>query len=433
MVFGLISLVVLLALIFGGLWLGSAIGLAAFASGSLSVGLASIVHMVGFTTWTWSNSFTLAAIPLFLFMGELILQSGLMTRVWNSLESLMVAGVPGGLLHPLIFTCAVFGACCGSGAAATALFCRTCYPALVTQRGYSSPMTAGVICAGGNLSILIPPSIIFILLGGVTQVSVGSLFIAGIIPGILCGLLFMVYVAFRAIRNPGLAPQKVAGSSHPRIPVWRAVVNIMPLFILILLVLGMIYLGVTTPTEAAALGAVGAAVIALVYRELNLRSLIEAARNAILMTCMIYFLVFAAMTFTIVLTFCNIPNILQAWAIQVQNPLILFIFVCIMYLVLGCFCDPISMMLVTIPFVFPCLQTAGFDPIFICIIVTMFVAIALLTPPIGGSLFIVHGASKAPFGEVIRGSAPFVVLFVVVVVLIYLFPQLATWLPSTMK
>lgn len=426
----LIGVATLFILVFAGLWIGSAIGLAATVTALPTKGLASIASMVAGTTWTWSQSFTLAAVPLFMFMGELVTESGLMTRVYHSLTRLMGTKIPGLLLQPLIFTCTIFGACSGSATASTAMFTRIAYPDLVTKRNYSSPLTTGAIAAGGSLSSLVPPSIVFIVYGEVAEVSVGKMFAAGFIPGAILGVLFMLYIALRVVRNPGLAPVSI--SKHADMPIWKAVANIGPLLLLILLVLGAIFFGVATPTEAAALGVLGASLIALANKRLNWGIILNAARNAIVVTAMVYFIAFAAKTFTMTLNFYHVTSMLQNWALSVQTPLTVFIGVSILYLIMGCLFESISILLVTVPFVVPPLVAVGYDPIFLGIMITILIMIGLLTPPVGTNLFVVHGTSGAPLEEVIRGSIPFAGMMGVIMVIIYLFPRLALWLPSLM-
>jgi len=426
----LVGMAVLFILVFGGLWIGSAIGLAATVTGLPTKGIGTIASMIAGNTWTWSQSFTLAAVPLFMFMGELVTESGLMTRVYHSLTRLMGTRVPGSLLQPLILTCTVFGACSGSATASTAMFTRIAYPDLVNKRKYSSPLTTGAIAAGGSLSSLVPPSIVFIVYGEVAEVSVGKMFAAGFIPGAILGMLFMLYVALRVIQRPNLAPLTVG--AHTDMPIWKAVVNTGPLLLLILLVLGAILLGVATPTEAAALGVLGASLVALANRRLNWGVLLNAARNAIVVTAMVYFIAFAAKTFTMTLNFYHVTTALQNWALSVQTPLVVFMGVSVLYLIMGCLFESISILLVTVPFVVPPLVAVGYDPIFLGVMITVLIMIGLLTPPVGTNLFVVHGTCGAPLEEVIRGSLPFAGMMVVMMILIYVFPQLALWLPSLM-
>jgi len=210
------------------------------------------------------------------------------------------------------------------------------------------------------------------------------------------------------------------------------VVNILPLGLLIFLVLGAIFLGVATPTEAAALGVLGASVVAAANKQLTWKVVLQGARNAIAITGMVYFIAFAAKTFTMTLNFYHVGPALEAWVLSVENPLVVFLAVSLVYLIMGCLFESISILLVTVPFVVPLLTIIGYDPVFLGIMITLFIIIGLLTPPVGTNLFVVQGACGAPLGKIIRGSLPFAGMMSLVAILVYLFPGLALWLPSLM-
>ena len=381
--------------------------------------------------WTVLNSFILIAIPLFVFMGQIMLRSGMGTILYDGSAALL-KWAPGGLLHANIASCAIFAAISGSSVATAATIGTVAIPELET-RGYDRKIVYGSLAAGGTLGILIPPSIAMIIYGAVVGESVGRLFIAGIFPGIMLALLFMVYIAVRTIIQPDLAPAIVE-----KLPLKETVLRVSkmwPVLVIMTTVLGGIYLGVMTPTECAAVGAVLALVFSLIYRSLTWSMLKKCLLNSVKTTTFIMFIVIGALILSSVLALLHVPGEIVVLVTGLPiPPLAIIVAIYGIYLFLGCFMDGISMMVLTLPFVFPVIVALGYSPIWFGVVVVTLIEVGLLTPPVGINLYVIHGlVPHIPVGEVIRGSMPFFLMMLVGLAIMTAFPEIATWLPSTMR
>jgi len=384
---------------------------------------------LGYATWNIVSMFVLVAIPLFIFMGELLLHSGLSDRLYRGATALLWK-LPGGLLHSNIISCAIFAAISGSSVATAATIGTVAIPEM-ERRGYSMPIVLGSLAAGGTLGILIPPSICMIIYGSMTGQSIGRLFIAGIIPGVMLALIFVSYIAVRVTMRPQLA------APFEKMPLKRRfldIIGIWPIFVVMFAVLGGIYLGVTTPTEAAAIGVVMAMTFATAYRKLNWSILKQCLRNTVKTSTMIMFLFVGAQLLVAVLTILRVPDHAIAWVIGLDvSRLAILILIYLLYLFLGCFMDGTSLMVVTLPIVFPIIVALGYDPIWFAVALVILVEMALLTPPVGINVYVIHGLRPAyPLTEVFRGIIPFFFMMVVGLAIITAFPIIATWLPGTM-
>ena len=288
-----------------------------------------------------------------------------------------------------------------------------------------------VLAAGGTLGILIPPSIAFILYGATIGESVARLFIAGVIPGLILSALFILYVGMRTLFNPQLFPRAEIRSTWKER--FRGLLAILPIFALMFVVLGSIYLGVATPTEAAALGVTGAILIAFLYGRLTRELIKNSLNDAIKTNSMILFIVVGAQIMSYALVTAGIPRAMVALITGLKvEPVVIFSFLCIMYLILGCFMDAISLMLLTLPVVYPVMMALGYDPVWFGVVLVILLEIGLITPPVGMNLFVIQGMAKQPLGIVARGAFPFVILMLIMVVFLTLFPNLALWLPAKM-
>ena len=384
---------------------------------------------LAYAPWNIGTMFILVAIPLFIFMGELLLCSGMSDRLYTGTTALL-GRLPGGLLHANIASCSVFAAISGSSVATAATIGTVAIPEM-EKRGYEHRIVLGSLAAGGTLGILIPPSIAMIIYGSMTGQSIGRLFIAGVIPGIMLALLFMSYIAVRVITRPQLAPSYVEIPLKHRV---LQIIGIWPVFLIMFTVLGGIYLGVTTPTEAAAVGALMALAFSLIYRKLTWSILRQCLRTTVKTTSMIMFLVVGAQLLVSILTSERVPDNILAWVNSLAvSPLVILILIYFVYLFLGCFMDGTSLMLVTLPIVFPIIKALGFDPIWFGVALVILIEMALLTPPVGLNVYVIHGLRPdRPLSEVFIGIIPFFVMMVVGLVIVTIFPQLATWLPATM-
>ena len=420
-IFGMVFL-----FLFIGMPVAGGLGIAAIIGGIIFLGKFGIAAYV---PWEVGDSFVLTAIPLFIFMGEVLLRSGLSIRLYDGAAAVL-GRLPGGLLHANIGSCAIFAAISGSSLATAATIGTVALPEL-EKRGYENKIACGSLAAGGTLGILIPPSISMIIIGAMTEQSIAKLFIAGVFPGIMLVGLFISYIVVRVIIQPQLAPP------FEKIPLKRRALNIIsmwPVMVIMLFVLGGIYLGVTTPTEAAAVGAFMAMVFALIYRKLNWLTLKASLLGAVKITAMLLFIIVGAMILSGILGLLKVPFKMVAWVASLPfPPLAILIGIYIMYLFLGCFLDGLALVVLTVPIVFPIIRELGFDTVWFAVALVILVECCLLTPPVGTNVYVIHGLRPGrPMSEVILGAMPFFFMMLVGLAIITAFPQIATWLPGTM-
>jgi C4-dicarboxylate transporter DctM subunit len=398
-----------------------------------------LLDMLGQIAWNVNSSFVLVAVPLFILMGEILVRSGISERMYRVLSH-WLAPLPGGLLHSNIASCAIFAAVSGSSAATAATIGSVSLPAF-RQRGYSEQLAVGSLAAGGTLGILIPPSISFIIYGVLVEESIGRLYMAGFIPGFLLAGVFMVIIAVMVKIWPRLAPPETA-------PSWRirlvGLLALIPMLVLMFIVLGTIYLGVATPTEAAAFGVVAALGLTALEGRLNLRMLADTALATVRSSCMIMLIVTGAFTLSFALAILGVPAQVTDWVTGMQlSPVALVIFLIVFYLLLGTFMESLSMMVTTIPILVPALKAAGVDLIWFGVIMVVLVEAALISPPEGINLYVIHGIRKSVQSEaglasgtitdLYLGVLPFMLGMAIVLVLLVLFPDIALWLPNVMK
>ena len=378
-------------------------------------------------------SYGLLAIPLFILMAELLEAGGANQRLYNAVQQ-WFRWLPGSLPVTSMITCGIFGAACGSSVAATASLGKLML-AQMMPRGIHKELVAGTITAGGSLSLLIPPSLALILFGALTQASVGKLFIGAIIPGVIQVALFCMYVVIRVVRRPELAP--VGVERLPLRQLLRTSWGAMAVLMVIAGVMGSIYTGVCTPSEAGAIGAFLALVIGIITRGLNWSGLKKGLLNTLNATGLCIFLLIGAQVFTRLIALQGIGHSMSATVVgSGLSPYIVLLFVTIMYIILGMLMDGISITVLTVPILTPILVQLGWHEIWIGVYITMLINIGLLTPPVGLNAYITAGIG-APYGlklwEVFRGSMPFVLAMALTVILVVLFPSLILWLPATMR
>ena len=427
----LISLSSLFLLLVFGQWIAFALGAAGLLALFLQGGLL-FFRPLGDVIWNSVNNFTLIAIPMFIFMGEMILLGGASEKFYKAMR-LLFSRLPGGLLQVNIITSGVFAALTGVSVAAAASVGTVAIPELEKQN-YDRRMVLGSIAGGGTLGILIPPSIPLIVYGALVQESIAELFAAGIIPGILLMVFFMLYVGIRARLNPALAP-KAREERHTGREIILILAQGFPLLALIGMVLGCIYFGLMTPTEAAAIGAFLAILISRLYGGLTRNNFKLAIFRTVQTTSMILFIMVGASIFSFALVNGGINRELTAWVISHYGavPWVFVLVISLIYVVLGFFFDPISIMLLTIPIFFPVTQELGLDPIWFGVMLVVLIEMGLITPPVGFNLFVVAAAGKQRIEEVIQGSYPYVILMSILLVILYFFPSIALWLPHILK
>ena len=424
----IIALAILLVGLASGMRIFVALALTGIIVIWVTIGLKQEI-LIGFSTWRTFNSYALAAIPMFVFMGELIFRSGVSGKAYNALSPTL-DHLPGGLLHSNVVAGTVFAACSGSSVASAATIGRLALPEM-EARGYSKGLAMGSIASGGSLGNLIPPSIHFIIYGIMTRQSIGKLFIAGIIPGIMMAVLYMTYIAIRVRIRPQMAPK---GKAIPWKNSFMKLLGVWPIFVLAIVVLGSIYGGIATPTEAAGAGVLGAIIIGLGYRSLSWQTLKESTLGALRTTGFTILILLGAQILGVLLTNIGALSEMTRWVVSLPlSPLAILVAILLMYIILGCFMSGLPVVVVTLPMTFPVIMSLGYNPIWFGVVIELLIEAGLLTPPVGVNLYVLRGLRpKYPFGEIVRGMIPFFLLICLGIIIITVFPALATWLPSIM-
>ncbi len=430
--------IILFSFLLSGLWIGFSL----FATGALTMLLynfslpptisiwSKIGGLIANSSWNSLDSWSLVALPLFIFMGEILYHTDISSKLFNGLLP-WFSKVPGRLLHINVVACSLFAAVSGSSAATTATVGKITLNEL-QKRGYSKSLSVGSLAGAGTLGFLIPPSLIMIIYGVMSNVSIGKLFIAGIIPGLMLGFLYSSYIAVSAILKPDIVPDSEEKSYSVKEKL-KSIGNLAPVIILILFVLGSIYLGFATPTEAAALGVLGSLIIAALFRNLTLKNFTISLTSAIKTTAMISFIMMGAAFLSQVAGFTQISRSLSLYVAHSHlSPYALLAIVGFMYLLLGAILDGVSMVVMTTPIILPIMQQAGFEALWFGIFLVIMVELAQITPPVGFSLFVIEGISNEKVGNIIKYSFPFFMIMLFVVIILALFPQIVYFLPSHM-
>jgi tripartite ATP-independent transporter DctM subunit len=392
-----------------------------------SVGLG----VVGSIAWSNASSFSFIAVPLFIFMSGILLHSGIGKGLYTAVAR-WVSFLPGGLAVASIFSCAIFAAISGSSVATAATIGMIAIPEM-QRRGYARPVIFGSLAAGGTLGILIPPSVPMIIYGVMTETSIGHLYMAGIVPGLVLALLFAAFVIASAILWPELAPraEEDRGSFVEKL---RSVYEVAPVALLIFVVLGSMYLGIVTPTEAAALGSFVSLLLAAGFRTLTWRALRAAFHATIRTTSMVMLIIIFASMFSHVMALLGAPTALFALVTGLGLPRwALFVAIFGFLLVIAYALEELSVMIILLPILFPLVTGLGFDPVWFGIIMVVWLEIGLITPPVGLNLFVIQNLMKGTTArDVTVGTTPYVILMVALVILLFLFPDVALWLPRQM-
>ena len=418
----------LFALLGSGVWIGLTLtGVAWIGMQLFSARPAGDAMAV--TIWGSASSWTLTALPLFVWMGEILFRTRLSENMFRGLAP-WVTWLPGRLLHTNVIGCAIFAAVSGSSAATCATIGKMSLPEL-GKRGYPEGITIGSLAGAGTLGLLIPPSIIMIVYGVAADVSIAKLFIAGVLPGILLAALFSGYLMAWALMNPGKVPRPDRVMSlGERLHESR---HLIPVVILIAAVLGSIYTGVATATEAAAVGVVGSLLLSLVQGSLNWQTFRDSLMGATRLYCMIALILAGAAFLTLSMGYIGLPRHLAEYISGLGlSPFVLVVALALFFIVLGCFMDGISIVVLTMGVLLPTVQAAGIDLIWFGIFVVVVVEMAQITPPVGFNLFVLQGMTGKQLPWIARVAAPMFLLMCAAVTLIYVFPGIVTWLPQQM-
>jgi C4-dicarboxylate transporter DctM subunit len=428
-VVGLILLAVLFVFLAGGLWIAlsltavAAVALAFFSNSSVGLNLAV-------TFWGHSHSWSLTALPLFILMGEILLRSRLSRDMFKGLAP-WLSGLPGRLLHVNVLGCAIFAAVSGSSAATAATIGKMSIPEL-KSRGYPEGLILGTLAGSATLGLLIPPSIILIVYGVATEQSIARLFVAGLIPGAMLVTLFGAYVAIRAWMNPDLIPVETT-RMNLREKLWEAR-GLIPVALLIAGVIGAIYTGMASPTDAAALGVLLSILLATLSGSFKLRDFLDALLSATRTSCMIAFILLGAAFLAVAMGFTGLPRNLAAWIGEMGlSPYVLLAVLTIFFIVLGLFLDGISVVVLTTSIIMPMVMAVGIDPIWFGIYLVLVVEMSQITPPVGFNLFVIQGLTGIDVLRIAKAALPFFFLLLLAVVLITIFPEIVTFLPEAMN
>lgn len=424
----IVLVMVLFGFLLSGLWVGfSLIAVALVAMELTRPGLAGMV----FATKVWGslNIWDLTALPMFIWMGEILFRSRLSSDMFRGLSP-FTRRLPGGLLHANILGCALFAAVSGSSAATTATVGRMSLPEL-KARGYDDRMAIGTLAGAGTFGFLIPPSIILIVYGAATEQSIARLFLAGVMPGLMLAAMFAGYVMLWALLNRDRMP-----APEPK-PDWRERMNaigaLAPTVTLIVAVIGSIYAGIASPTEAAVIGVMGALVISGVSGGLTRESAWAALKGGAMTSCMIAFILAGASFLTVAMGYTGIPRALASWiGVQGYSPFALLSVLLLFFIVMGFFLDGISIVVLTTSVILPMILAAGIDPIWFGIFLVLVVEMSQITPPVGFNLFVLQSITGRGIFTIARMALPFFLILVAATAILALFPEIALWLPNTM-
>ncbi len=419
---------VLLFFLGSGIWVAlsmigvSAIGMMLFTSRPVGDAMAT-------TIWGTSSSWTLTALPLFVWMGEILFRTRLSENLFKGLSPWMQK-LPGGLIHVNVVGCALFAAISGSSAATVATVGKMSIPEL-RKRNYPEKILLGSLAGSGTLGLLIPPSIILIIYGVAVQESIAKLFIAGIIPGIMIALIFMSYVIIWSLINKKDMPKILEEYSF--IEKVKRSKQLLPVIILISAVIGSIYTGIATATEAASLGVVGALILSYFQKSLNFETFKSSLLGATKTSCMIAFILAGSTFLSLAMGFTGLPRNLAIWIQNMDlSPYVLIFVLMIFYIILGMFLDGISAVVLTMAIIEPMIRQAGFDMIWFGIFLVIVVEMAQITPPVGFNLFVLQGMANKDMGYIARSAFPLFLLMVLAVILVVIFPEIALWMPEQM-
>jgi len=424
-----LTMIALLVLFLGGsVWIFISLSLVSFGSFYFFTDLpfGSILANI---FWNNTSGSAMMALPLFIFMGEILFRSKISENLFNGLCPWMDS-IPGRLIHVNIFACTLFAAVSGSSAATTATVGKITIPEL-TRRGYDKSLAIGSLAGSGTLGFLIPPSMMMLVYGIIAEVSIGKLFIAGFIPGLILAFMFSGYVIVKSLSNPNLAP---AGKTHygwsERI---KAIPLLAPVVTLVFIVLGSIYMGWATPTEAAAVGVTGALVFAFLTRSLNWTVFKTALMGSVKTSCMIMAIVCGAAYLSVAVGYLGITRSLTQYVASLGlSPYTLILILSIMYIGLGCLVDGFSMIVMSTPIALPLIKAAGFDPLWFGIYIVLMIQLAQITPPVGFNLFVINNLTGDELWTIAKAALPFFIMLCIGTALITIFPQITLYLPGLM-
>lgn len=426
---GFLGIGVLIGLLVLGVPIAFAMAVVGIGGTGMVVGLPQALSQVTLVTWAKGTDFVFVCIPLFVFMGQLTATTGIAGDLYQCLQR-WLGRMPGGLGIASVFACGGFGAVTGSSVACVATMGNIVYPEM-KKYGYHPQLATGVLAASGTLGILIPPSLAFAFYGTLTDTSIAALFVAGIVPGLLTMLIFAGIVWLRCVINPDHGPKGPRFTMQQKLASLKGVLPIAAVF---MLVIGTLYGGVCTPTEASAIGASGVVLVGMLMGRLTWANLRQALRETGLVSAFIFAIIVGGYLISRFLVVTQISELLVNFVIFLDPSIYGFIlFMVVLYLILGAILDVFGMVILTIPFIFPITTALGIDPVWLGVFIVVMTEVALITPPVGVNVFVMRGiASDVPMGQIFRGVVPFLIGEFVLIGLLVAFPGIATWLPSLM-
>jgi C4-dicarboxylate transporter DctM subunit len=426
---GALGLLVLMILLFARMWIGAAMAFVGIVGIAYFRGWANAFTSAGLIPFENIAFYTISAIPFFVLMGMLIGDAGMGKDLYNAANK-WVGHVRGGLAMATIIACAAIAAITGTSGTGTIIMGKLALPEM-TSRNYDLKMSTASIASAGTLGILIPPSLGFILYGLMTQESIGKLFMAGVLPGILLTFLLCSTVGIQTLIRPAMGPAGPKSTNKERLKSLGGVWHTLVLFVI---VLGGIYAGVITPTEAGAVGAFGALVIAVATRRINFKKFTEATKETVTTTSMVLFIICGAFILAKFLALSQLPQAMATFIGGLDVPrVVIFIGIVILYLILGMFLEIFSSVVLTIPVIYPLILTLGYDPIWFGVVVVILIEAGLVTPPVGMNVFVLSAVSGVPTRTIFAGVWPFVAAMIICIAIITAFPQIALFLPNSMK
>lgn len=427
---GIMAFIALFVMLILTVPIGVAMALAGMGGTAAIIGIHPAISLFATTVFETTVTYELSIVPLFVLMGAIAARSGLSRELYEVFNA-WLGMFRGGLAIATVGACGAFAAICGSSVATAATMSKVALPEM-KRLGYSDSLATGAVASGGVIGILIPPSVILVLYGILTETSIGDLFIAGVVPGLLTVIVFMLVISAVTRLYPNLGP---AGPKHTWAEKFAALARTWAILILFALVIGGIYIGVFTPTEAAGVGAVGALVISTLRGRMTFTILREAMLETVQTSAMIFTILMGAITLNNLTIFSGIAGAMGGFVSGLDmHPMAVMAVILLIYLVLGCFLDSLAMILLTVPIFFPIVTQLGFDPVWFGIIVVMVAELGLITPPIGMNVFVIKGmAPDVPLKAIYVGVLPFVLGQIILISLVFLLPEIALWLPDTAR
>ena len=425
-IFGIVGFLLLLSL-------EVPIGLSFATAGTLGIiaiqGWGPGLNLLGQAFYTWTSSYVLCTIPLFVLMGQFAFHSGISGDLYTAAYR-WIGRLPGGLALATNIACTGFAACTGSSVASAATMTVIAYPEM-QKANYDPRLSTGCIAAGGTLGILIPPSTIFIVYGIITETSINELFIAGILPGFLISALFCALIFVMCKRNPRFGPPGESFSWKEKLSCLKGVCWMLGLFIL---VIGGLYVGIFAPSEAGTIGAFGAFAMALAKGKLTKTSFLATLKETVQFTSFALLILIGAMIFSNFLTLSGLPEALTGWIATLSvSPVVILLMILALYIPLGAIMEPLDTILLTIPIVFPIIMKLGFSPVWFGVLIVIISELSLITPPVAMNLYVVQGITKVPLQVVSRGVLPFLLVLVFGLIILVAFPEISLFLPRTIK